>query len=70
MDGIPLLIETWKWEAIHGSSAVFLAEHVAGMNDANLQKFLTEQARVDLSGGVTISRDETHVFVNFGFVAN
>jgi hypothetical protein len=50
VEGIPFLLETWKWEAIRGSSAIFLAEHVAGMTDADLQRFVTEQAGVDLSG--------------------
>jgi hypothetical protein len=69
IDGIPFLIEVWRWEAITGSSAVFLNEHSAGMSDANLQKFVSEQAGVNLAGGVTISRRETHTFLNFGFVA-
>ena len=69
INGIPYLIETWTWEAIQGKTAVFLTEHVAGMSDANLQKFVSEQAGVDLAGGVTISRRDTHTFVNFGFQA-
>lgn len=70
IDGIPFLIEAWKWEAILGSSAIFLTEHVAAMTDAAIERFLTERACVDLAGGVTISgRGEAHVFLNFGFVA-
>jgi len=70
--GIPILIERWSWrfEGLQGSSAVFLNDHVAEMDDGDLQKFLTEKAGVDLDGGVTISRRDTHTFVNFGFVAN
>lgn len=69
--GIPILIERWSWrfESLSGSSAVFLNQHVAGMDDSDLQRFLIEQAGVDLAGGVTISRRETHTFVNFAFVA-
>jgi hypothetical protein len=70
--GVPLLIERWSWrfEGLRGSSAVFLNEHLAGMDDGDLQEFLTERAGVDLAGGVTISRREAHTFVNFAFVAN
>jgi hypothetical protein len=68
-NGIPFLIEVWKWEAITGSTAVFLTNSVAGMNDADLQNFLTEKAGMDLHGGVTISRRGTYTFLNFGFMA-
>jgi hypothetical protein len=70
IDGIPFLIEAWSWEGIRGSTAVFLNELVAGMSDADLQRFLTERAGIDLEGGVTICRREKHTFLNFGFVAN
>jgi hypothetical protein len=70
--GIPILIERWSWrfESLRGSSAVFLNQHVAGMDDSELQRFLTAQAGVDLAGGVTVSRRDAHTFVNFGFVAH
>jgi len=69
--GMPILIERWSWrfEGLRGSSAVFLNHYVAGMDDGDLQKFLTEKAEVDLDGGVTVSRREMHTFVNFGFQA-
>lgn len=66
---IPILLERWNWEGIHASTAVFLTEHVAAMDDAALESLLSEQAGLDLSGGVTIVRRETHTFVNFGFDA-
>jgi hypothetical protein len=69
INGIPFLLERWNFDGIRASSAVFLSEHVAGMDDAELQAFLIEQAGVDLSGSVTISRRESHTFVNFGFEA-
>ena len=69
-DGIPILIEEWTWEAIHGFTALFLVEHVATMDDAAIKTFLTEQG-VDLgSAGVTIRCRDEYVFVNFGFFAN
>jgi hypothetical protein len=70
--GMPFLIERWSWrfEGLRGSSAVFLNEHVFGIDDSELQRFLTAQAGVDLDGGVTVSRREMHTFINFGFVAN
>jgi hypothetical protein len=67
--GIPFLIEIWNWEAVRGRTAVFLNEHVAGMNDADLERFLTEKG-IDLCGAPTIVRLAMHTFVNFGFVAN
>ena len=39
LDGVPVLIEEWNWEAINGSTAVFLAEHVAGTDDDAVQEF-------------------------------
>jgi hypothetical protein len=68
VNDIPFLIEVWNWEAIRGSTAVFLNRHVAGMNDADLQRFLTEQVGIDLGGGVTIKR-EKHTYVSFAFEA-
>lgn len=51
-------------------TAVFLAEHVSGMDDAAVQRFVTEQAGLELGdGGKTVARRETHVFLNFGFDA-
>jgi hypothetical protein len=41
--GIPTLLERWSSDGIHGSTAVFLIEHVAGMDDAALQRLLAEQ---------------------------
>ena len=38
------------------------------MNDADLQRFLTEQVGIDLGGGVTIKR-EKHTYVSFAFEA-
>ena len=67
--GIPFLIESWKWEAITGSTAVFLTENATAMDDANLEGFLSQKAGVDLAGGVTISRREMYTFLNFGFLA-
>jgi hypothetical protein len=37
------------------------------MDDADLQRFLIEQAGIDLGGSVTISRREMHTYVNFAF---
>lgn len=68
-DGIPILLERWTWDGVEGSSAVFLNQHVAGMTDADLKKFLTERAGLDLRGGVTITRGDAFVFVNFAFLA-
>jgi hypothetical protein len=67
--GIPILIERWSWrfESLRGSSAVFLNQHVAGIDDGDLQKFLTEEAGVNLAGGVTIARREMFTYVNFAF---
>ena len=46
-----------------------MTEHVSGMDDAALQKYLIEQG-LDLgSAGITIVRDEEYVFLNFGFEA-
>jgi hypothetical protein len=66
---IPLLIERWSADGVTGSTAVFLTEQVAGMSDSEVQRFLEDRAGVDLAGGVTITRRETHTFVNFGFEA-
>ena len=50
--------------------ALFLTEHVSGMDEAALQALLTQQG-LDLgSAGVTIRRRDEYTFVNFGFVAN
>ena len=68
-DGIAMLLEGWSADGVSGSTVVFLTEHVARMDDATLQQFLTGQG-LDLgSAGVTIVRREYHVFVNFGFEA-
>ena len=67
--GIPLLVEKWAWDGVTGMSAIFLTEHVAGMDDAALKNFLLEYGGADLSGGVTIARGETYTFLNFGFEA-
>jgi hypothetical protein len=64
--GILFLIEIWNWEGIRGHSAVFLNQHVARMDDGELQRFLTNGG-VDLGGSVTIVRKEEYTFVNFGF---
>jgi hypothetical protein len=66
--GIPFLLEEWSADGIKGSSAVFLTEHVAQMSDSELQQWLADQ-RVNLGGRVTIAREATHTFVNFGFEA-
>jgi hypothetical protein len=68
VDGIPILFESWSGDGVRGSTAVFLTETVAGMTDATLQKLLTDRG-VDLGGGATIARRQTHTFVNFGFEA-
>ena len=70
VDGISILLEEWRWEAISGSTAVFLTEQVAAMDDAALKEFLRGKAALDMIGGVTVSRQESHVFVNFGFEAH
>lgn len=67
--GIPILLERWSADGVRGSTAVLLPEHVAGMDDSAIQKFLTELAGLDLDGGVTITRRETHAFVNYSFEA-
>lgn len=66
MAGIPFLLEEWNWEGIQGSTAVFLTKDVGGIDDADLQKFLTEQVGLDL-GKTTIVRNEAYTFLNFGF---
>ena len=61
-----MLLEQWSADGIRGSTALFLTEHVSTMDDAALQDFLTEHG-LDLgNAGVTIVRDDEHVFVNFG----
>ena len=69
VEGMPLLIERWSWrfEGLHGSTAVFLNEHAGGMDDADLQRFLTERAGIYLGGSVTIARREMYTYVNFAF---
>ena len=66
INDIPIFFEKWTADGLRGTTAVFLPEHVAGMNDEALQRFLREVAGIDLRGGVTITRG-AHVFVNFGF---
>ena len=66
---IPLLVERWSGDGVRGNSAVFLTSHASEMTDDALRRFLTEQAGIDLSGSTTISRNDTHTFVNFGFDA-
>jgi len=69
-DGIPYLLERWRWESVHASTAVLLTKYVSAMDDDNLKKFLTEKAGIDLGdGGATIVRCNEHVFFNFGFEA-
>lgn len=68
LTGIPVLLEEWTWEGVSGSTAIFLTDHVASMDDTALQRFLTEQAGLDL-GATTIVRQKEHVFLNFGFAA-
>jgi hypothetical protein len=60
-------LEKWSSDGVTGISAIFYTEHVAGMSDADLQRFLIEQAGVDLAGSITISRREKYTFLNFGF---
>ena len=55
-------------DGVKGMSAIFLTEHVAGMDDVALQKWLVDH-EMDLGGGVTMARGKTHTFVNFGFEA-
>jgi len=42
-------VEKWIGDGVKGMSAIFLTEHVAGMDDAKLQNVLTEKG-LDLSG--------------------
>jgi hypothetical protein len=69
LSGIPFLLEKWTADGIRGSTAVFLTEHVSGMDDAALQKFFNEHAGIVELGETTIVRRAEHVFVNFGFQA-
>ena len=68
-DGTPFLLENWSADGIRGSTAVFLTQHVSGMDDDALQQFLKEHAGVVELGETTIVRRAEHVFVNFGFEA-
>jgi hypothetical protein len=69
-NGIPFLVEKWSSDGVCGFSAIFLAEHVSGMDDAALTQFLSEQAGLDVAvNGMTFVRREEHTFVNFGFEA-
>jgi hypothetical protein len=67
--GIPLLLEEWTYDGIRAHSVVFLAEHV-GMDDAALQTFLSQQARIEIGGSVTVVRRDNFVCVDFGFEAD
>jgi len=64
---IPLLVEKWRADGVIGMTAVFLSEHATEMDDSALQRFLTEQAGLDIGRSVTIVRREHHSFFNFGF---
>jgi hypothetical protein len=66
--GIPVLLESWLADGVHGKSAVLLTRHVGSMSDDDLQGFLEQHGQADL-GGVTVSRTSEFVFVNFGFEA-
>ena len=65
-----MLLELWIADGIRGSTALFLTEHVSELDDAELQDLLTKHGFDLGSSGVTIVRDDEHVYINFGFVAN
>jgi hypothetical protein len=69
VDGIPILKEKWIADGVSGRSVVLLAESVSALDDVALQNFLRDQAGIDLGASVTITRNDTHVFVNYDFEA-
>jgi len=65
-DGRPFLYEKWTSDGVRGSTAVFLTEDVARTDDNALKQAL-KGAEIDVHDPVTITRGETHTFVNFNF---
>ena len=62
-----ILLEQWTADGVMGSSAVLLTRDAGKMNDEELKGFLAGEAGLDLGETVTITRGETHTFVNFAF---
>jgi hypothetical protein len=68
IENIPLLVEKWSSDGVTGKSAIFLSEHVSGMNDEALRLFFNSMAQVDLPAeGTTVKRGDRFAFFNFGF---
>ncbi len=65
---MPALSEIWTADGNLGETFVLLTEHVAGMDDAALLGFLTKEVGFELCR-VTISRRDTHTYVNLGYQA-
>jgi hypothetical protein len=65
--GILTFLERWVSDGVTGSSIVLLTRDVGQMSDEELKQFLAQEPRLNLQGSVTITRRETHTFVNFGF---
>jgi hypothetical protein len=69
-NGVPFLLEKWTADGVRGFSAIFLTEHVSGLDDAALVQFMNEQSGLNVAGsGMTFVRRDEHTFVNFGFEA-
>ncbi len=62
----PVLLEQWSWEGITGMSAVFLTQHVAGLDDSQLLQLLESAVNTNI-GSTTIKKEPVYTFVNYGF---
>lgn len=66
MSETPVLLESWIFDGIKGSSAIFLTEHVGSLDDESIKTLLGETFGLELGDNVTVKRDGSHVYVNYG----
>lgn len=67
VDGRDILIETWRWEGIQGSSMIFLSEQLTGLTDAEVAALGRLIAKLGDDEQTTLKRGPDFTFFNYAF---